>query len=106
MKITPFKGPVVPERMYYSASDEDEADTVAFVDLDTDSPKVRSNGGQASLKVIYRDEDMLTLVHTAEEPQTVETYTIFPNKGVVILSQQKNEALIGPFGVMEMGYCD
>jgi hypothetical protein len=37
-----------PERVYYDAGDEDEADTVAFVDLDTKSPKVQSNGGPPS----------------------------------------------------------
>jgi hypothetical protein len=104
MKIVPPDGPIVPERIYYSTSDENETDTVSFVDLDTNSPKVRSNNGQASLKVIYRDENMLTLGHTALN--VFESYTIFTKKGVVIMSQHQNEAIIGPFGVMEMGYCN
>jgi hypothetical protein len=38
-----------PERISYSVSDENEADTVSFINLDTKTPIVQSNGGQASL---------------------------------------------------------
>jgi len=99
-----------PEGISYSAADEDEANTVTFIDLDTRSPKVRSNGGQASLEVLYNDGEMLTLVHTSLTPETsggaAEMYTVFRSKGVVIHSEQKNSPLIGPFGVTEMGYCN
>jgi hypothetical protein len=64
--------PNAPERVYYSASDENEADTVAFLDLDTNAPKVQSNGGQASLKVLYKDGQMLTLINTSLTPQNLE----------------------------------
>ena len=96
--------PNEPERVYYS-HDEDEADTVAFLDLDTNAPKVRSNNGQASLQVLYRVEGrMLTLVHTETG---AEVYTIFLDKGVVILSQHEESVLMGgPSGVLEMGYCN
>src|SRR5580698_6085821 len=89
--------PTAPERIYYSMSDEDEADKVAFFDLDTDAPKVRSNGGQSSLQVLYRGGRMLTLVHTADVPLSgdTEVYTIFLDKGVVILNQQQDAELIG-----------
>src|ERR1700722_3225229 len=50
--------PTAPERIYYSMSDEDESDTVAFFDLDTNSPKVQSIGGQAPLQVLYRGGQM------------------------------------------------
>jgi len=94
------------EQVYYSTSDENEGDTVAFLDLDTNAPKVVSNGGQASLKVLYRDGQMLTLFHSSDPSTGTEEYTIFLDKGVVILSQQKDAPLIGPFGVIEMGYCN
>ena len=99
--------PTAPERIYYSMSDEDESDTVAFLDLDTDAPKVQSNGGQASLQVRSRDGKMLTLIHTAALPLSggTEVYTIFLDKGVVILSQQQNAAFVGPLGTVLMGYC-
>lgn len=96
-----------PERVYYSTSDENEADTVAFLDLDTNAPKVQSNNGQASLQVLYRDARMLTLVHT--DPPSLggpEVYSIFLEKGVVILSQHHDDGFLGPFGVLEMGYCN
>jgi hypothetical protein len=100
--------PTAPERIYYSMSDEDEADKVAFFDLDTDAPKVRSNGGQSSLQVLYRGGRMLTLVHTADVPLSgdTEVYTIFLDKGVVILNQQQDAELIGPLGATLMGYCN
>jgi len=34
-----------------------------------------------------------------------ELYTIFRKQGIVIYSQQKDSIFIGPFGVLEMGYC-
>jgi len=100
--------PSAPERIYYSADDEDQSDTVAFVDLDTDAPKVQSNGGQGSLEVLYKDARVLTMIHTAPAPQPggTEVYTIFLDKGVVILSQQQDTPGIGPLGTELMGYCN
>jgi hypothetical protein len=99
--------PSETERVYYSASDEIETDTVAFLDLDTNAPKVRSNGGQEPLQVLYRGGKTLTLIHAAASPfASTEVYTLFPEKGVVILSQQGDAAFIVPFGEIEMGYCN
>ncbi len=96
-----------PERIYYSVSDEDETDTVSFIDLDTKNPKVQSNGGQASLKVVSDDGNKITLLNTGQAgAEGAELYTIFRNKGVVIYTQQIDAALIGPFGALEMGYCN
>ncbi len=94
-----------PERIYYSlGEDEDEADTVTFIDLDTKNPKVQSNGGQATLVVTHDDEKRITLVNI--QFGGAEMYTIFKSKGVVIYSQQKESLLIGPFGAFAMGYCN
>jgi hypothetical protein len=99
-----------PEGISYSASDEDETDTVTFINLDTPSPTVRSNGGQAAVKVIYRDAEMTTVVHTSLTSEiwggAVEMYTIFKQTGVIIHSQQKDSLFAGPFGVPAMGYCN
>jgi hypothetical protein len=107
-KVSTKEEPNGPERVYYMASDENEADTVAFLDLDTNTPKVQSNGGQAPLKVLYKDGKMLTLIHTAQRPLSggTEVYTIFRDKGIVIMSQQQDALDIGPLGVIEMGYCN
>ena len=94
-----------PEGISYSADDEDEADTVTFINLDTHSPTVRTNGGQSPLTVLYSDPQMLTLA-SAYSGGDVETYTVFRNDGVVIHSTQKASPFIGPFGLMEMGYCN
>jgi len=85
-------------------------DTVTFINLDTASPTVRSNGGQASVKVVYRDGAMVTVVHTSLTPEVsggaAEMYTIFKQTGIIIHSQQKDSPIIGPFGVLAMGYCN
>jgi len=102
--------PDPPERVYYEAGDEDEGDTVAFVDLDTKSPKVQSNGGQAPLSVLSDDGVTLQLINRRGlEPGPgggTEIYTIFRDKGVVLHSLQKTAFLVGPFGTLEMGYCN
>ncbi len=96
--------PTASEKIDYSVSDENESDTVAFVDLNTKTPKVQSNGGQATARVLYDDGERLTLLNNQQA--AVEVYTIFRSKGVVIYSQQKDSVFIGSFGVIEMGYCN
>lgn len=105
-KVVTKEEPNSPERIYYSAGDENESDTVSFLDLDTKTPKVQSNGGQASLSVVNDDGQTLTLLNIQPGSSTAEMYTIFRNTGIVIHSQQKNSLFIGPFGVIEMGYCN
>jgi hypothetical protein len=95
-----------PERVYYSQSNEDEANTVSFVDLDTRAPKVQSNGGQATLSVVNDSGESVTLLNHREGANAAELYTIFRSSGIVIYSQHQDASLIGPFGVLEMGYCN
>ncbi len=95
-----------PDGISYSAHDEDETDTVTFIDLDTRSPTVRSNGGQAAFRVLNSDKEIVSLVHTTLDGSATEMYTIFRTEGVVIHSTQLRSPLIGPFGVIEMGYCN
>lgn len=91
------------KQIHYQIGDEDESDTVSFVDLDTKTPKVQSNGGQASLNVVYDDGQRLTLLNNQQAG--AEMYTIFRDSGVVVYTQQKESLLIGPFGMIAMGYC-
>jgi len=93
------------ERISYSMSTENESDTVSFINLDTKTPTVQSNGGQASLIVLHDDSNQLTLLNVQSPADGIELYTIFRTQGVVIYSQQKDSFFIGPFGVLEMGYC-
>jgi len=78
----------LPEGISYSAHDEDEADTVTFIDLDTRSPTVRSNGGQAPLRVLYSDSEMISVIHTSLDGSAAEMYTICRTEGVVIIAVQ------------------
>ena len=94
-----------PERISYATSDENEPDTVSFTNLDTKTPTVQSNGGQASLVVLHDDGNQLALLNIQSPDEGIELYTIFRQQGVVIYSQQKDSLLIGPFAVLEMGYC-
>jgi hypothetical protein len=103
-KIITKDEPNPPERVYYSAGDEDISDTVSFLDLNTKAPKVQTNGGQASLAVVYDDGQRLTLLN--DKAAGAEMYSIFRNKGVVIYNQQMDSPLIGPFGIIMMGYCN
>lgn len=95
-----------PERIYYSESKEDEANTVSFVDLDSRTPKVQSNGGQATVIVVNDSEESITMLNHPGETRATELYTVFKKKGVVIYSQQKSSDFVGPFGILEMGYCN
>ena len=58
--------------------------------------------------MLHRDDRMLTLIHADPVALVLgtEVYTIFPGKGVVILSQQENDPLLGPEGDIQMGYCN
>jgi hypothetical protein len=47
----------------------------------------------------------MVLLNLHSPDVAVESYTIFRQQGVVIYSQQKESLFIGPFGVLEMGYC-
>src|SRR5689334_23306643 len=62
----------LPVGISYVAGDESEADTVAFVDLDTQSPKLRSNNGQATVAVLHSDAEAITVIHSAS--RAVEMY--------------------------------
>ena len=94
-----------PGRIYYSTTPENESDTVAFLNLDTKTPLVQSNGGQASLIVVHDDGDQLTLLNLQSPEVGIELYTLFRKQGIVIYSQQKESLVLGPFAVLEMGYC-
>jgi hypothetical protein len=93
------------ERVSYSISSENESDTVSFTNLDTKTPTIQSNGGQASLVVLHDDGNQLALLNIQSPADGIELYTIFRKQGVVVYSQQKESSFIGPFGVLEMGYC-
>lgn len=94
-----------PERVTYATSTENESDTISFTNLDTKSPTLQSNGGQASLVVLHDDGNQLILLNIQSPADGIELYTIFRRQGIVSYSQHKDSILIGPFAVLEMGYC-
>jgi hypothetical protein len=105
-EISAPEGQNAAERLYYRQSSTDEAHTVSFLDLDTSSPKVQTNGTQSPVSVIQDSGQSMTLLNQRQGAGAFELYTIFRSNGVVIYSRQQNGALIGPFGVLEMGYCN
>jgi len=54
--------------------------------------------------VLNSDKEIVSLVHTTVDDSATEMYTIFRTEGVVIRSEHQRGPLIGPFGVIEMGY--
>ena len=93
------------DQVRYSRGAENEADTVAFSDLDTDTPKMVANLGQSSLRVASRARGVVGLVNTPNAAAgTIEVYMIFTESGVVVRTAQYR--LLGtPFATMEMGFC-
>lgn len=92
-------------KIYYDSSVESQPNTVSFVDLDTENPKMVANIGQDELIKIYDDEE---IIHMMEKSPfnlgTVNLYTIYKKEGVAIWTKQYS--LLGvPIGYMAMGYC-
>ncbi len=99
--------PNSPERIHYSQSNENEADTAAFVDPDTKRPKVQSNGGQADLIRIGDAGEQLTLLNIGRDSSGTELYSISWVHGTRhTQTAKKNSVFVGPLGVSEMGYCN
>jgi hypothetical protein len=89
----------------YYKSKEDEADTLVFSDLDTDSPKVVANNGQGPLQLQYRHDRAIGLMNPLSYHPEIEIFTIFTDSGVVLHSTQ-HYLLGSSSGVMEMGFCE
>lgn len=96
-------------QVQYASANGDEADTVSFVDLKTDMPKVVSNSGQAQLQVLFRTGSEISLLNReALRPglgQGTEIYMIFTDSGVILHTTQ-HRLLTQPSGVTEMGFCN
>lgn len=99
-------------RIHYSSDSEDEADTISFTNLDTDSPTVQSSGGQGKLLVAAASAELWVLINRTGlngpgylgEP-AAEVYTLFKKAGVVV-HHGAHMGLAGPAGSLEMGYCN
>ena len=93
------------QQVEYYKGKEDEADTVAFADLDTDTPKIVANNGQGPLQLLYRHDRAIGLINPLSYHSEIEIFTIFLDSGVILHSVQ-HEMLGTPSGVMEMGFCN
>jgi hypothetical protein len=65
------------QQVRYYGGKEDEADTVAFADLNTDAPKIVANGGQGPLQVLYRHDRVIGLMNPLSFHSEIEIFTIF-----------------------------
>ncbi|GEM_PF-6631419 len=100
-----------PERIYYIIGDDNEADTVTFVDLNTEHPKVKTNSGESELTVLNDNPDTITLIDLGginDPAHGFSTYKLFKKKGILIYSGAIDYfTIIGPItGTLEMGYCN
>jgi len=98
------------ERIYYNIGDDNEADTVTFVDLNTEHPKVKTNSGQSELTVLNNNSDTITLIDlngiNISPDHAFSTYKLFKKKGILIYSDASDRFVFtGPTGTLEMGYC-
>jgi hypothetical protein len=93
-------------KIYFETSIESKPNISAFIDLDTDNPKMTANMGQAEMVKIIDNEDSVVLV----EKDTLSSgvliaYTIFKKEGVGVWTKQYK--LIGvPLVYSSMGYCE
>ena len=102
--------PNPPEKIYYSVGDDNVADTVTFIDLNTEHPKVKTNSGQSELTVLNSNADTITLIDLSGINDSIDhgfsTYKLLRKKGILIYSDMADSLLtIGPTGTLEMGYC-
>ncbi len=95
-----------PSRIYYNIGDDNEADTVTFVDLDTNFPKVKVNTGESALTIIQNTPENITLGKTDPASGGIVVYNIFKKEGILVYYDSRNFLLIGPTGTLEMGYCN
>ncbi len=100
-----------PERIYYNIGDDNEADTVTFIDLNTEHPKVKTNSGESELTVLNNNSDTITMIDLSGISSSLDhafsTYKLFKKKGILIYSDASDKVMviIGPTGTLEMGYC-
>ncbi|MCX6791874.1 MAG: hypothetical protein NT149_02450 [Candidatus Gottesmanbacteria bacterium] len=94
-----------PERIRYVFADDNEADTVTFINLNTDHPTVKLNTGQGQLTVLDNNADSITM--TKDNGSSLVIYRILKKKGLLIYSDSYDNLFgSGPTGTLEMGYCN
>lgn len=94
------------DKISFNSDSQDQDVTIAFLDLDTKTPKVKGNNGQANLIKVIDSENNFTLIE--EEPitfGTVNVYTIFKKERVATWTKQY-ELITIPYASLSMGYCD
>jgi hypothetical protein len=94
-------------KVEFSDSKSSEPMNISFIDLDTDKPKMRGNGGQDDLIKIVDNAEVVTLVEAGPVGAgTLQSFSIFKASGVGIWTKQYNLAAQIPFGLLSMGFCD
>lgn len=90
----------------FTLNKDEQPVSVSFINLDTEEPIMRGNGGQSDLIKVIDTDDVVTVVE--KNPVsfgTLQVFSIFKNTGIGIWSKQYD--LFGtPFGLISMAYCD
>lgn len=93
-------------KIFFESNAQKEPNIVAFIDLDTNAPKLKGNAGQSNLIKVIDNQDTVSLIEEAPvEFGSIIVYTIFKKERVATWSKQYKLVNI-PFGLMAMGYCD
>lgn len=98
------------QKIRYSYSNDNTADTISLIDLDTDHPKIRTNSGEFEPAIVDNNPSTITLVDinniksSLGHPITI--YKLFKKNGILIYADANDGPIVGPFGSLEMGYCN
>jgi hypothetical protein len=96
------------DKINYSFSKQSSPIIITFIDLNTETPKSKSNNGQGTL-IKLRDTEDSFLVSEAEPLLNGVTiiYEIFKNENVATWSKTYKFPISGiPLGTFSMGFCD
>lgn len=94
-------------RIIFNTEEQSKPTVVAFVDLDTPTPKLTANMGQAELVKIVDTSEIVTLIEKAPivTGDNVIVYTIHKNEGVATWTKQY-KLITTPYALVSMGYCE
>ena len=95
------------KRIDFKLNSNSQPITISFINLDTDKPTMRGNGGQSNLVKLIDNDEVFTVIEASPILfGTLQSFTIFKETGVGIWTKQYNLGGEVPFGLVSMGYCD
>jgi len=95
------------KKIIYNSSEDSKPNIIAFVDLDTENPKLTANGGQGELVKIIDNDAMVAMIEKSPLQIGANTivYTIYKKEGIATWTKQYM-LLTTPYAHVAMGYCE